>query len=159
MAVSTLDDLKPRAMRSFYSKVDKRGPNECWPWTGYTHVGYGRIFTQGTTVKATHLALILAGKNRPDDACALHSCDNPPCCNPAHLRWGTRAENNEDRDSRRRLEPHKGDKHGMAKLTEADARDILASSEKTRVLADRYNVNKDTITNIKSGRTWKHLSA
>lgn len=29
----------------------------------------------------------------PDGHQVLHDCDNPPCCNPAHLRTGTMADN------------------------------------------------------------------
>ena len=32
----------------------------------------------------------------------LHSCDNPSCCNPEHLRWGTAKENADDREVRNR---------------------------------------------------------
>jgi hypothetical protein len=32
----------------------------------------------------------------PDDRLVMHSCDNPPCCNPAHLSVGTHLDNNRD---------------------------------------------------------------
>lgn len=90
----------------FWAKVDKHGPDECWPWTGYSHkAGYGFIS------KAGHRAMLTAHRvswelsnNRPvpNGLMVLHSCDNPPCVNPAHLRAGTAAENHQDMVSRGR---------------------------------------------------------
>ncbi|MGI4744934.1 MAG: hypothetical protein ACRYGI_11565 [Janthinobacterium lividum] len=84
--------------KSFYSKVDKRGPDECWPWKGANVNGYGTLSDK----RATHIALELSGHPRPGRLFALHSCDNPPCVNPAHLRWGTAADNSADCLSRGR---------------------------------------------------------
>lgn len=85
--------------KAFYMKVEQRGPDECWLWTGARNDrGYGQLSTR----KATHVALELAGNLRPVGALALHSCDNPPCCNPNHLRWGTDAENAADMVQRQR---------------------------------------------------------
>lgn len=39
----------------------------------------------------------------PKDRYALHSCDNPRCVNPSHLRWGTAADNTNDAVTRKRL--------------------------------------------------------
>jgi len=89
----------------FWRKVDRRGPDECWPWTGgKTPCGYGLIRSSGHGhLRQTHrVSWILANGSIPRGMCVLHSCDNPPCCNPAHLWLGTHAENMADRDAKGR---------------------------------------------------------
>lgn len=59
--------------------------------------GYGVTKVNGRLVKITHLVLEATGRPRPPGLMALHSCDNPPCLAPWHLRWGTNSENQLDR--------------------------------------------------------------
>lgn len=80
------------------SRVEKLSSG-CWVWTGPTNKkGYGRI---GIRVKrASRLAhraawLLMVG-DIPPGIFVCHHCDNPPCCNPAHLFLGTNKENKED---------------------------------------------------------------
>ncbi len=91
----------------FWAKVDSRSPHECWEWQAGRHSrGYGIFYLTGhTQILAHRLALALATGTIPEGAYALHSCDNPPCCNPNHLRWGTQAENMHDAASRGRARP------------------------------------------------------
>lgn len=87
----------------FWSKVDKRGPDECWLWTGSVNKdGYGSFRRQGYKYVASRLSLQLSQKMpKPHEGIlCLHSCDNRMCCNPAHLRWGTYKDNAKDKKER-----------------------------------------------------------
>jgi len=90
----------------FWTRVDRTaGDGACWPWLGRIMVkrrGYGRLKFKGVHTAAHRMALILSsGENRQEEF-ACHTCDNPPCCNPAHLFWGTPLENTQDMDAKGR---------------------------------------------------------
>lgn len=91
----TLNDLLERCQPE---------PNSgCWLWDGsVTPFGYGRLTVANRVWTAHRLAMWLVGKD-PDGWCVLHSCDTPSCCNPAHLRLGTRSDNAEDAKRRERF--------------------------------------------------------
>jgi hypothetical protein len=79
--------------------VDKSGgPEACWPFLGRrSSKGYGSLRVDGKNVYAHRLAYELAkGPLPPEKPFACHSCDNPPCCNDAHLFPGTNADNLKD---------------------------------------------------------------
>lgn len=90
---------------AFWSKVDRRAADECWPWLGHrNHRGYGRFtrrFGSGTSksrhVPAARMAWELTHLQEfPVGHHACHRCDNPPCCNPAHVFPGTDRDNMRD---------------------------------------------------------------
>lgn len=92
----------------FSAKFVREGDDDCWLWTGAVNKHeYGSIYISraaGTRL-ATHVALVLDGRPRPSQQHhALHRCDTPRCVNPAHLRWGTHAENMADMRERGRLD-------------------------------------------------------
>jgi hypothetical protein len=99
-------------VEAFWSKVDVRGPGECWEWKGYRDKrGYGRFGINRRVVLAHRFALELS-EGLPLEAgeCSCHHCDNPPCCNPAHLFRGTHAENMHDCKAKGRMAT--GERHG-----------------------------------------------
>ena len=90
--------IQKERIDKFWDTVDKtEGPTGCWPWLGWKDdTGRGRFRLNGATVTAPRVALII-DKGLPDSTLhACHSCDNPECCNPSHLSWGTRKENMKD---------------------------------------------------------------
>ena len=94
----------------FWAKVIKRNPDECWPWTAARTGGYGYFGLDGRLVYAHRLSWEWAnGQRIPDGMWILHSCDNPPCVNPAHLSLGTQLDDvrDMDRKGRRGYSPHR----------------------------------------------------
>lgn len=148
-------------MERFRSKVDQRGSFECWPWLGAVDKdGYGQFKRDGRQHKAPRIAMELDGRGLTSDQITLHSCDNPSCCNPAHLRPGTHKENAADKVSRHRQSA--GEKHGMAKLSAADVADIrrlLADSQASKVaLAAEYGVSDVLIGKIWRRDLWQQVA-
>jgi DNA invertase Pin-like site-specific DNA recombinase len=95
----------------------------------------------------------------PEGLFVLHSCDNPPCCNPAHLRAGTQKENIEDAVERDRLA--RGRALPQAKLTEAAVREIRRRSgegRSQRAVAAEFGVSHDTVGKILRGKRWTHVT-
>lgn len=96
----------------------------------------------------------------PSGMCLLHSCDNPRCVNPEHLRVGTQLENIDDRNQRGRTQRRPGATNHQAKLTEEQARQILdlkGSGLSQREVGLRYGVTRTNIGYIWRGEHWAHL--
>lgn len=113
----TPQDLNKR----FWAKVDKSGgPDACWPFREYRdRRGYGRVacgsVKDGTARPqvASRIAYNLANPENPlGNRYCLHSCDNPPCCNPKHLRAGTQTENMKEASLKKRCRGQKCDRFG-----------------------------------------------
>lgn len=148
---------RPLADR-FWEKVDKRGLDECWPWLGARgSSGHGQILVGRRLDKAPRVSLMLIGIEI-GDLHVLHSCDNPPCVNPRHLRLGTHQENMADALDRGRVA--RGEAVGSAKLTEAaviEARNRYAQGATLSSIARGYGVNTQTMRSAVYGLTWTHV--
>lgn len=84
--------LSAEEIARYWLRVDKRDPHECWPWTrGRTKAGYGQFYLRGRREYAHRVGFLIANGWLPAET--LHSCDNPPCQNPAHLLDGTHVDN------------------------------------------------------------------
>src|SRR5688500_13968895 len=86
-------NLTKRQIRKFWRSVSKPNERGCREWTGSTHKGYG-FFTENRRLFYTHrVSFCLTFGPFPNDLLVCHKCDNPPCCNPAHLFLGTDSDN------------------------------------------------------------------
>lgn len=96
----------------FWERVEKHGPDDCWPWIGCKDSkGYGSMSHGGRRRRATHISYeIDKGTPFPTGLLARHTCDNPPCVNPAHIIPGTDRENSWDMVERGRHQ-HKRKTH------------------------------------------------
>ena len=90
----------------------------------------------------------------------MHTCDNPPCVNPAHLEGGTHKQNTADMLAKGRnstIRPLGADNHNT-KLTPNDVRAIrLRQGQSAGSVARDYGVNHGSILAIWRGITWKHI--
>lgn len=149
----------------FWAKVDRRAPDECWPWTGVvTGFGYGFMLRDdegGKWYLAHRLSYELHVGPITDDLCILHHCDNPPCVNPAHLYAGTRADNARDRARRHRGAPQAGGGNHHALLTEADVYEIVRLVEEEHMsqlaVAEQYGIKQPQVSRIVRRVAWSHL--
>jgi hypothetical protein len=138
----------------FWNKVNVKGFFDCWEWTAkIQRDGYGQYSADGRLLTASRVACELA--YGPSDLDALHTCDNPRCCNPAHLYWGTHQQNMEDRQRKGRAAV--GERNGRAKLTAGQVREIRTRPESQRKLAREFGVDWTTTRDIRRGKTWTHV--
>lgn len=141
----------------FWSKVLVGAPDECWPYQGYCDDnGYGQFkVRKGELVLAHRFAYESATGEVAGEAIMHLVCDNPPCCNPAHLGNGTRDLNNKDAAKKGRTE--RGDNRYNAVLNDDLVRQIRTSELSSRKAAAHFGVSDCTIRRIRNRQMWKHV--
>lgn len=99
-------DLPYTVTARLWSKVDiptnKMMTRMCWNWSGSTAKGYGQIWVGGKVLRAHRVAYEAANGPIPEGMLVRHKCDNPLCCNPAHMELGTHDDNMRDKAIRDR---------------------------------------------------------
>lgn len=163
--------VRPPLEVRLWRNIDRRGPDECWPWmAGLDAGGYGQINDGKGRIRKAHqivLEIVLVRPLKPGEW-GLHHCDYRPCCNPRHLYVGTVKDNVRDMWTRgrgHRLGPRPGEANHNAVLTETqiiEILDVLRSNPPRGTqasLARKYRVNPSVIMRIKQGRIWRHVTA
>jgi hypothetical protein len=135
----------------FWEKVDKSG--ECWIWTGCKDKdGYGFFRTEGKNLKAHRVSLRMK-LGREVRGLALHSCDNPSCVRPDHLREGTNSMNQSDAAKRGRCRSQKLSVEDVKRIREASMFGATA-----RDLFEVYGVDSASIYSIVARTKWRHVA-
>lgn len=127
----------------FWKNVAIGQSNECWPWTGgHDSNGYGTLKFMGKADRAHRVSWTLT--NGPIlEKHVLHTCDNPPCCNPKHLFLGTQATNVADAVSKNRML-----RCGQHKLTNQQIAAIKTSVGDQWTIAAKFGITQSTVSRI-----------
>lgn len=152
-------ELADKDILRFNTKVAVRGKDECWEWLGgKDRNGYGKLWVSGKMRLAHRLSFQLQSGRAATNA-VLHSCDNPGCVNPHHLRDGTQAENVADRQTRNRHA--RGELIGLSKLTDSEVTTIRQMNEETflsqAAIGRLFGIGRSQANKIILRRTWRHV--
>lgn len=140
------------AVTRFWTLIDQS--SDCWEWQGdLDKDGYGVFFWKGRKFGAHQLALsFTSGEMKLPGLDTCHSCDNPACCNPDHIRFDTRRSNVADMHKRgRAVSP-------AARLTAEQVvtiRERRAHGATQKTLAEQFGLSPAYVSEIVRGITWK----
>jgi hypothetical protein len=159
-----------RLRARFRAKVQEGPDDECWPWIGArTKGGYGVMSGErrgDSPLRGHRVAYELHYGPIPDGLHVRHRCDNPPCCNPAHLVVGTNADNVADKVERGRQSRTalRGGSNPAANVNErvvAEIRRLLVERDDRttrKIVRVRYGISTSALYLIRSGKTWRHVT-
>lgn len=153
-------------MERLNKRIDRSSANNCHIWKGAKNgYGYGvlKIYEKNNSKNCklfmAHRLIYEFTKGSINGLYILHSCDNPSCVNPDHLRAGTHADNMRDKAIRKR-QPY-GEQVKISKLTGEQVQEIrnLRNSKHLNFchLAELYKVSRVSIRNAVNRVTWKHI--
>ena len=141
---------------TFWARIKIGEQDECWPFQGARHPqGYGLLTYQGKGARAHRIAYQLTHGTITSAVHVLHSCDNPPCCNPKHLFPGDWTINNRDCVSKGRHVCRRGEEHHLAKVTEEIVDEIRKSKLTGAELGRKFGVSRVAISCIRLNKTWR----
>lgn len=131
---------------------------------GYGNVSFG--YKDKKQYLAHRIAYFIYYQVDPGELCVLHSCDNPPCCNPFHFSLGTYLDNTRDRQKKGRVNWYPetapvGEKNGQAILNEMKVREIkkrIAQGETHTAIAADSGVCRASVSQIARGARWAHVT-
>lgn len=145
-----------RTAEEYLASNSEHQPDGCIYWTGAIgNRGYGVCCLHKKIGAAHRLAYQTFVGPIPDGLFVCHTCDVRHCINPKHLFVGTQDDNMKDKV--KKVRHSHGEVHGMAKLTEEQARLALESHAPNSTLAELFGVTRDHVAAIRNGKVWKHL--
>lgn len=155
----------------FWSHVDiKDNIKECWNWTGYIKDNeYGQFSSNNTIETCAHRIAYMLAKGPISEGDIQHLCNNRRCCNPNHLKFGTRSENMQYAVKCHRWNNY-GENNGHSIITEDKVREIRKIYEEQRKLypdlrqwqieepiAQKFGISKRSINSIINRTNWHHI--
>ena len=155
--------LDPRHIaRRLANGLDRIETDSCWEWRmAVNGDGYGMLTVTNRIIRAHRLAFALGVRAIKKGQVIRHTCDNPPCINPAHLLAGSQADNMQDAIRRGRifiLEPLFSENNPSTKLTPEMVIEIkkrLALGEAQTSIVKDFDISTSSMSRINLGQTWR----
>ena len=148
--------MQKRQLSDVFKKIDRNGPiptsrsdlGPCWQWLGTYNER--RRMPEWSCNGQKYIPYrvtweLINGKPWPAGLIVLHECDNRRCCNPAHYRPGTVAQNNAEKEDRER-------DNGMSHRDVRIIRFLLGLSVARRAIAELMEVSVSTVHAVASGQ-------
>ena len=160
LETNILSNPRSKGQRWLLEQLPTVQPRDClnYPYSK-DELGYGLVggYGAGRSLRAHILVYTAVYGMRPP--VVMHTCDNPSCVNPYHLKAGTKADNNKDRATKGRSAKTVPSRQ---KLTAVDVEAIRArwqpgkpprrNPNGTVALAQEYGVDPKVIHNVVHGR-------
>ncbi len=168
MAIMHIAHKEFNAAEHLWPRIAVNNADDCWEWTGYRlPSGYGQSSVSGVLFYAHRAAWEHAKGPIPPGLFVCHRCDNPPCCNPAHLFLGTHRDNMADMSAKGRkmgsrsklknVPKFRGERNPKAKLSWLAVSDIRTqrnAGKKLAELALAFGVDQSTISKVVNNHIW-----
>jgi len=151
--IHTITTLKERTIED----------GDCWEWQGYCANGTPSVCHQGKMISVRRLFTQLLG-NTVREGYYVPKCRNGLCVNPEHTTYNDpkqhmkKAARKALKSPTRRLKIQIHKRATNAKLTQEKADEIRCSEGPSRLIAEKYGVNKSVVCRIRAGKAWVNLS-
>lgn len=152
-------DMSSNDIIRLWAGIELAGSDDCWLWTKGCNNGYGYLWLNGQPIIVTRALWFHWYGYDPGSLMVLHTCHNPPCCNPNHLYLGTQVENMQDMFAAKRA-TRRGEFGSKAFFMDELVKEIrqrVADGERQIDIANQFGVTRSCISNMVAGRTWSHF--
>lgn len=151
--------MRQKEYERFISKIEIDPKTDCWEWQGRKNKdGYGTFHILRDSKLVHRVAYEHFCGQIPEGLLVCHTCNNPCCVNPKHLKLGTDQNNMDDMVLAGRQNKQKGEDHHNAKLSKeqiVEIRELYSTGFVTQQdLADHFDVSQVHISNIVLKKRW-----
>lgn len=144
--------LRKQDIPRFHSKYKRRKSNQCWLWEASLVDGYGQFSIRSIGYRANRVAYLIAKGKLPTNQLVRHTCRNPRCVNPRHLKLGSHTDNRRDavRHGTAHFNFESGANNPNAKLTTEEVKQLrlLAKTHTQARIASIMGLPKTTVSQI-----------
>jgi HNH endonuclease len=156
--MKNFEEIRKKILEQCVEEPSRYTDTPCLIWTGPKTAGYGCFYDRAGLNLVHRLAYECWVGPIPKGMCVLHICNVRDCCQPEHLKLGTRQDNMDDmvRDGRSCV----GVAHWSSKLSTKEVEQVLRLVGERRSfssIARKFDVNEWVISGIAHGRTYKDI--